>query len=472
MSHREDLENTGRKILNQIRTELYLSMHFMGPALGSLQYIMDLSTTDIGTDGAFLRFNPHYLMRQYIERPRYLNRVYMHSLMHCIFRHMFTAKEHEDIELWDLACDIAAESVVDSMDYPAIQETLTDRRAAIYQNLTEHVKVLTAEKLYQYFVELDMDYNEQVRLQTEFYRDDHSFWLRLQDEEKETDAQQDSTVPPLSQQGGVSQHPKDPDAATKDNPNAIPPRQLLSLGELTEKDKEWQKNAKKIRTELAMSGKKASDETGSLERLLSFQLQKHTNYKEFLSRFRILREEPKIDLDSFDYGFYNYGMAVYGNMPLIEENEYREANRIEQLVIAIDTSASCQETLVQKFLNETATILLGPDTFFTKCEIHIVECDDRVQNDIVIRHPEDMRKYADGFSLKGGYGTDFRPVFRYVEELRQSGVLRHLKGLLYFTDGFGTYPKKPTDYDTAFVFWKEEELGDDAVPDWALKLYI
>ena len=31
-----------------------------------------------------------------------------------------------------------------------------------------------------------------------------------------------------------------------------------------------------------------------------------------------------VDMDSFDYGFYNYGMTVYGNMPLIEELEYRE----------------------------------------------------------------------------------------------------------------------------------------------------
>jgi hypothetical protein len=36
----------------------------------------------------------------------------------------------------------------------------------------------------------------------------------------------------------------------------------------------------------------------------------------------------------------------------------------------------------------------------------------------------------------------------------------------------GVYPEKPTDYDTAFVFFKDDELDDSKVPDWALRLYL
>ena len=50
MKTREQLEATGNKILNSVRTELYLSMRFMGPALGSLGFAMDLSTRTVGTD--------------------------------------------------------------------------------------------------------------------------------------------------------------------------------------------------------------------------------------------------------------------------------------------------------------------------------------------------------------------------------------------------------------------------------------
>ncbi len=138
----------------------------------------------------------------------------------------------------------------------------------------------------------------------------------------------------------------------------------------------------------------------------------------------------------------------------------------------IDTSQSCQDTLVQEFLNETASILFTGETFFRKVNIHIIECDDQVQNDVVITDTRQMEEYAKHFTVKGGFGTDFRPAFQYVEQLRRTHVLKSLRGLLYFTDGFGIYPKKKPDYDTAFVFWKDEELDDTKVPSWALKLYI
>ena len=98
MKTREQLEATGNKILNSVRTELYLSMRFMGPALGSLGFAMDLSTRTVGTDAVYIRFNPTYLLQTYIERPEILNRTYMHMLMHCLFRHMFSAKQHEDAQ--------------------------------------------------------------------------------------------------------------------------------------------------------------------------------------------------------------------------------------------------------------------------------------------------------------------------------------------------------------------------------------
>lgn len=41
-------------------------------------------------------------------------------------------------------------------------------------------------------------------------------------------------------------------------------------------------------------------------------------------------------------------MEHYGNLPLIEPLEYKEVNRLEELVIAIDTSGSCSRELVQQ----------------------------------------------------------------------------------------------------------------------------
>ena len=288
--------------------------------------------------------------------------------------------------------------------------------------------------------------------------DDHSFWQRLEDEEEP------QKNPPGTPPGAPRENSGEGQQETEQRSRDLRP--------VNPKEDEWKKNAEKIEADLDIMGKEKSQEQGSLSRILRFESRKRTDYREFLQRFSILREEAGIDLDSFDYGFYYYGMEMYGNMPLIEENEFREIRKVDSLVIAIDTSASCQKVLVQQFINETADLLSGIGSFFKKTEIHLIECDDRVQNDRLITDISQLQEYAREFEVKGGFGTDFRPVFNYIEDLRAAGQLENLKGLMYFTDGFGEYPKKPTDYDTAFVFWKDEELDDTGVPDWAIKLFL
>lgn len=443
MKTRVELEEMGNKILQSARTELYMSMRFMGSALNSLGYKMDLSTRTVGTDAVYIRFNPTYLLQIYIERPDVLNRMYMHMLMHCLFRHMYSAKEHEDEGLWDLCTDIAAEAVVDSMDYPTILRVTSDVREKWYGKLKEEIGVLTAEKIYHYFILNKRDPYLEETLRQEFMMCDHSFWERMDP-------------------------PEDEKQKKENKENILPPPMLL----IEQKEKEWEDNAKKVQAELEINVNDASDETGTLEWLLKLQNKTRRSYSDFLKRFAVLREEITVDLDSFDYGFYTYGLNLYGNMPLIEENEYSEVKKIEELVIAIDTSASCKKTQVQKFVNETAGILELQENFFKKVNVYIIECDDQVQQIIHIKELSDMRRYADGFSVKGGYGTDFRPVFGTVDRMISEGTLRNLKGLMYFTDGLGTFPKQVSGYDVAFVLEKENEAEEVKVPKWAIKLYF
>ena len=187
MKTRENLEELGIRILNTSRTELLLSMRFMGSALDSLSYVMDLTTRTAGTDGVFIRFNPTFLMELWLNRPVHLNRLYVHILLHCIFRHVFTAEDHEDAELFDLCADIAVESVIDSMEYKAVQTTWSDFRQGWYERLEKDLGVLTAEKLYRHFTMQRLGYDDLIRLHNEFTKDDHAFWQRLQEQKEEKD---------------------------------------------------------------------------------------------------------------------------------------------------------------------------------------------------------------------------------------------------------------------------------------------
>ena len=164
-------------------------------------------------------------------------------------------------------------------------------------------------------------------------------------------------------------------------------------------------------------------------------------------------------------------MKLFKNMPLIEPLEYKEVKRIRDFVIAIDTSGSTSGELVQKFLQKTFNILKSEETFFAKINLYIIQCDAEIQEVKRITSQEEFDEYIRKFTIKGLGGTDFRPVFEYVDRLVAEKAFTNLKGLIYFTDGCGTFPSKKPDYQTAFVF-VQQIWNDLDVPPWAIKLIL
>ena len=195
------------------------------------------------------------------------------------------------------------------------------------------------------------------------------------------------------------------------------------------------------------------------------------DYRKFLRRFAAPREVMKSDGDAFDYIYYTYGLSRYGNMPLIEPPETREEKRIEDFVIAIDTSMSTSGALVREFLSSTYTILRSTDTFTRKLNIHILQCDDQLRSDTLITSLEELKRFMDDLPLMGGSATDFRPVFEYVDGLVAAGSFTNLRGLIYFTDGMGIYPVKRPNYEVAFVLLEEPPL-EVKMPAWAIRITL
>ena len=73
----------------------------------------------------------------------------------------------------------------------------------------------------------------------------------------------------------------------------------------------------------------------------------------------------------------------------------------------------------------------------------IVQCDAAITDVARITCLRDLEDYLENPTIKGLGGTDFRPVFTYVDEAMATGELNDLGGLIYFTDGQGTYPARP-----------------------------
>ena len=506
------LHNLGLRILNQAKIELSLSMRYLSRALDKLSFQMDFNTRRIGTEGEKIHFHPEFVFQLYVESPQKLYRLYMHSLLHCLFRHMFKTEGREET-LWNLATDIHVEYVLDSMEVPLLLRPAYPFREDYFLKLEKEIKSLSAERIYAYLSTQNLSYAERERLEQEFVKDDHRFWEELGEEkqsfsadgvedseEKEDEERKESSEgmegsdknnPPEGVDG--TERNESPEGMKANEKNEVPDEPEESGekkdAEGTEEgkeradadseereenrkrlDKDWEDIGK--RTEEEMKDEKEGEKSEKLSWFLHLEHKRYTPFQDFLRKFSVDREELKTDPESFDYGYYYFGLSQYGNMPLIEENEYRERRKIQELVIAIDTSYSTKGEMVKRFLEETLAILQDKEAFFSKCRVHIVECDDRIRKDILVENAEEMEHYRQRFEVSGGYGTDFRPVFHYIEDLRKKGELKELKALLYFTDGRGRYPKYAPGYTAAFVFPKGEDIDDENAPFWAMKLYI
>ena len=552
------LNSLGLRILNQSKIELSLSMRYLSRALDKLSFQMDFNTRRIGTEGEKIHFHPEFVFQLYVESPQKLYRLYMHSLLHCLFRHMFKTEDKEE-GLWNLATDIHVEYVLDSMDIPLLYRPAYSFRENYFQKLEKEVKSLSAERIYAYLLEQNLSYEEKERLDLEFVKDDHSFWAKLGEEERPVDteeaertgdtegkknaeAAEDTGSPEAENEPNSPNKPSNPkkqgnqEEKEESSPNDLTedrnsPSQSAkdgdrqsdtvkdgdsqsdkvkdgegrekekngaqgsgeskdpekegqsnkgkkSAGEDAESrekrrkalDKDWEDIGK--RTEEEMKDEKEGEKTEKLSWFLHLEHKCYTPFQDFLRKFSVDREELKTDPESFDFGYYYFGLSQYGNMPLIEENEYREKRKIPELVIAIDTSYSTKGEMVKRFLEEALAILADKEAFFSKCRVHIIECDDRIRKDLLVEDAEEMERYRERFEVSGGYGTDFRPVFHYIEDLQKKGELKELKALLYFTDGRGRYPKNAPAYTAAFIFPRGEDIDDENTPFWALKLYI
>lgn len=196
------------------------------------------------------------------------------------------------------------------------------------------------------------------------------------------------------------------------------------------------------------------------------------DYADFLRRYMSLGEVTQVNQDEFDYIYYTYGLSLYGNMPLVEPLEY-QGGPADQGIRHRHRHLRLRQRRpwCSRFVTKTYNILRQQENFFTKINLHIIQCDAEVQEDRKITSQKDFDNYLDTMQLHGFGGTDFRPVFQYVDELVRAGEFTNLKGMIYFTDGRGIFPEKKPDYDAAFVFLDDGYDPPD-VPVWAIKLVL
>ena len=408
----------GQDILFAARNELYLNFPYLDAALCALPFAPG-NTLSMATDGETLFYDGAYLSDRWLRGGTLVNRAYLHLTLHCMFRHL-AKRRGKSAELWDLAC----ESVLDGLDYACLRTGERPARRQFYGECRRELTVLTAEGIYRYLLRRAPSPYELASLTRLFREDDHSLW--------------------------------DPERQPEESER---------------QDRRWRDLADRTRTgmETVLAGQATGGEA-VLEQVRA-AVRDDVDYRAFLRRFAAHREVLAVDGNAFDPVFYTYGLRLYGNLPLVEPVETREEKRIEDFVIALDTSMSTSGELVRRFLACTYAILRTTETFTRKVNIRVLQCDDQIRADTEIHDLEELRALMEHFQLSGGSATDFRPVFEYVERLRQEGAFTALRGLVYFTDGMGIYPKRRPAWETAFVLLEEPPLSVE-MPPWAIRLVL
>ena len=450
------------QVLDTAKSKILTNMRFMDSSIFALP--CKRVNTGFYTDGKNLCYSNQKILEFCKDQLARVTHSYMHILLHCIFRHHII---HGKInrQRWDLSCDIAVEFLIASFKMKCFEDNQQLEREQELKRIKYKRGKMTAETLYRSLTENPLTLEEKKYISILFFADDHNPWYMKKRafKEEQMEEMQDKDLK-NEKNDQVESEKEKKITQTKDKVSD------LDEGRFIESETDWEKISEMLKTKLETSNQDYKVESGQLLAELEMTQERKMDYETFLRKFAQNREVRKVDESSFDYIFYTYGMKLYKDMPLIEPLEYSSEKRIQDLVIAIDTSGSTDGPLVQKFIRKSFDILQNTKIVGSKFHIHILQCDASIQEDILIESQNDVEFYLNNMKIKGLGGTDFRPVFRYVDKLVAEGDLKNLKGILYFTDGKGIFPKHKPAYDTAFIF-----IGDTIdvdVPPWAMKVFF
>lgn len=421
-TRKRQTEEYALKVLRLAKDTITVRFRFFDKAISKYRFNPTWGLMGYVADGESISFDPQKLLLDYANEANFPVRLILHIIFHSIFLHPYRF-DKADENYWNIACDIAVENIILEMELEGASLIKDDEERVIITKLRKWISEITAEKIYREFMVGGISKESEARYKKLFSMDTHR-----------------------------------PRVNYKDEPETI----------LSEED--WEKIAERVKAELASFSKKAQGGE-TITKNLKEATRKRYDYEAILKRFSVMGEQLKVNPDEFDYIYYTYGLKTYKNMPLIEPLEYAEDKRIKEFVIAIDTSASVRGEMVTKFLEKTYDILNNSGSFFSKVNIHVIQCDAKIQSDTNITCKEDLKQLMENFKLTGFGATDFRPVFDYVDDLIEKKEFENLKGLVYLTDGYGIYPSKAPKYDTIFAFLGQDDLRPK-LPAWAIKVVL
>lgn len=434
--NQEQMEELGKKGFELLRDLISAEYPYLSPLIYALNGQADWKETGMSTDGSIVFYNPRYVVSELGRKSKgykMLKSCYLQMMAHCLLGHIWR-QPLGDAELWDVCCDLSAELLVKD-----ISGQQCDIRGIQEEKIFHFISSFSAETFHSLAVEEPLGRRIKKRGE-KVRRDDHRRWR--------TDKRKGGEVEGLQKETG---------------------------GELMKK---WE-NLWKLVFHIPMT--KVGEMAGNglplscYSKRLTAAEENESDYRKLLRKYSALKERKTEDFDALDYSWYVLGLELYSNIPLIEYPEASEQRAMDDIVIAIDVSGSCDGKVACRFLRETCNLLRDMGIGSEAVNIRLLECDDQIQKEVVIHSYEDIPDFEE-VEIHGFCGTSFVPVFEHIDHLRETGEMEKVRCLLYFSDGMGEFPDHKPDYDVIFVLEPEEipwqAQQEEWIPEWVEKVRL
>lgn len=452
------VEELARNILRHSRRRI---SHLSPPLLEAV-YAMNekvrLSPGALSTDGCTLWFNPRQVVRDFRQDRDAVARQLLHVTTHCLLGHLDQRGSFEITNAFDCAADLKAAQFAEGMcgrDFAAHDTTKSHH----------YHKIQHLSPLYHELLEDNHFRKELLKMAAAAHFDDHDLWS--QPMAAASAAQGSGNANGSGEGSDNSNSVGNGNGEENENQNTDGSGQGGAAGKAEVPD--WDR----IRQSMldGSMGKLPGNCAGMLTENFSVP-ERGISFAEFLRRFASPEERMLLDPDTFDVRWYHIGMEYYGNIPLLEPSELSEPPLPDDIVVALDVSGSCCGETCKRFLKELLGILRDISAGAPRFHVLLLLCDTEIQKEILLETSDQVDALFANFTVTGFGGTDFRPVFDRVAQLRQEGTLPRVRGLLYLSDGYGSYPDTPTDYPTAFLIPAEDRHYQSRNINWITRLYL
>lgn len=385
------------------RTRLILDK----PFLGSLVMHLPLKAADpkwcetTATDARFFYYNPDYIARLTLDQTQF---VLAHEAMHCALSH-FNRRNHRQKHRWDVACDYAVNMILDDERMPPPDAALMN---ATYRGLS-------AEEIYPLLHE---DPPEETLDQHLF--DDSGSGQGGEGEPQDSDDQPaESGEGEAEEDGGEGEDQADAEQAEAGKQDGPPPPPM----DPDRLDEQWQGRL----AAAAQAARQAGKLSASMLRLVDELLAPRLPWRALLARYmmNVARDDY-----SFQRTSRREGDAM---MPRLMSQGVRVA-------VVLDSSGSIGDEELREFLAEVDALKAQ-----VRAEVTLHACDDKLAEGGPWRFAMwEALELPEG--ILGGGGTDFRPVFEWLDGERADPDL-----LVYFTDAEGRFPECEPGYPVVWL---------------------